>query len=118
MQTFADPSVFPWLCLVLGLLVGSFLNVAIHRLPAMLKRDWRTQSVEVLSEWAEEKSAPATLTGCRGALERIGKEIADGPRYNLFVPRSACPNCGHRISAIENIPLLSYLVLRGRCAAC
>ena len=89
----------PWLLItaatVFGLLVGSFLNVVIPRLPRMLEQGWR-------AECAELAGTPAT----------------SGERYNLVVPRSRCPHCGHPISAIENIPVLSYLALRGRCAGC
>ncbi len=80
---------------VLGLLVGSFLNVVIHRVPRMLEREWAQQAAEVRGE-----DAPA----------------AD--RYDLVVPRSHCPSCGHRIGALENIPLLSWLLQRGKCTAC
>src|ERR1043166_6627293 len=80
---------------VIGLCIGSFLNVVIHRLPKMLDRGWGAQ-------WA----------GVAG-----GAPAAE-PAYNLLVPRSQCPACGHRISALENIPVLSYVVLRGRCSAC
>ena len=80
---------------VLGLLVGSFLNVVIHRLPRMLEQGWHAQCAELRGE----EPAPAT-------------------RYNLVVPRSACPSCGHRITALENVPVLSWLVLRGKCSAC
>jgi leader peptidase (prepilin peptidase) / N-methyltransferase len=89
------PVVFPVTALVLGLLVGSFLNVAIHRLPIMLERRWRLQCQELTGEAA---SASA--------------------RYDLIVPRSRCPHCGHAISAIENVPLLSFLWLRGKCRGC
>lgn len=82
---------------VLGLVFGSFLNVVIHRLPIMLERDWRRQCLE--------------LEGRRPAPEPQA-------RYNLLVPRSQCPSCGHRISALENIPLLSWLWLGGKCAGC
>ena len=89
----------PWLLVtggvLLGLTVGSFLNVVIHRLPRMLEQQWR-------ADCAELAGAPA----------------AAAEKYNLVVPRSGCPQCGHRISAIENIPILSYLALRGRCSAC
>jgi leader peptidase (prepilin peptidase)/N-methyltransferase len=81
--------------LLVGLCVGSFLNVVIHRLPKMLDRGWRLQCAELR-----------------------GEEIADEPAYNLVVPRSACPACGHAISALENIPVVSWLALGGRCKAC
>ncbi len=81
---------------LLGLCVGSFLNVVIHRLPRMMEADWQRQCAELRGE------TPATE-----------------PTYNLATPRSSCPNCGHRISALENIPLISYLfILRGRCSGC
>jgi leader peptidase (prepilin peptidase)/N-methyltransferase len=85
---------------VLGLLVGSFLNVVIHRLPEMLQRSWRIQCQELLGD-------------------EIGA-TGSGPseKYNLVVPRSRCPSCGHGITAVENIPVVSYLLLRGRCSAC
>ena len=90
-----QPAIFVSLIFILGLLVGSFLNVVIHRLPLMLQRDWRAQCASLL-----DQPAPTEET------------------YNLVVPRSACPNCGHVIGALENIPVLSYLALRGRCSAC
>jgi leader peptidase (prepilin peptidase)/N-methyltransferase len=90
-----QPSVFPWLCLALGLAVGSFLNVLIHRLPKMMERDWQEQCAEMRGE-----AAPAA--------EALG----------LARPRSRCPACGHGITAAENIPLLSYVLLRGHCSAC
>lgn len=96
--------VFPWFALVFGLCIGSFLNVVIHRLPRMMEREWREQCELLGSEAAG--AAPA------GAL-------AQSPElYNLIVPRSACPSCGHRIRALENIPVVSWLALRGRCSAC
>jgi leader peptidase (prepilin peptidase)/N-methyltransferase len=114
----AHPLIFPWLCLLLGLLVGSFLNVVIYRLPLILKRDWRQQSVEILGEWAGEQAAPAELAQMRAGFETLAPALAAAPAFNLIVPRSACPHCGHRIGALENIPLLSWLALRGRCAGC
>ncbi len=92
---------------VVGLMVGSFLNVVIHRLPIMMQRDWNEQSAMVLED--------AKLEDCANKLR--GQH--DSPvRYNLVVPRSSCPKCGHGIGALENIPIISYLVLRGRCAGC
>ncbi len=91
----SDPLAYAMVCGLLGLIVGSFLNVVIHRLPKMMERDWRAQCAELNGQAPE----PA-------------------PRYNLLVPRSACPHCGHAISAMENIPMLSYLFLRGKCAGC
>jgi leader peptidase (prepilin peptidase)/N-methyltransferase len=90
-----EPALFTGLVFLLGLAVGSFLNVVIHRLPRMLERDWQAQCAELRGETA--RSAPV---------------------YNLWTPRSACPSCGHQISARENIPVLSWLWLRGRCASC
>ncbi|MEO5765967.1 MAG: A24 family peptidase, partial [Casimicrobiaceae bacterium] len=80
---------------LVGLCVGSFLNVVIHRVPKMLERGWEAQAAEIRGE------APAAH-----------------PSYNLVVPRSACPACGHRIGALENVPVLSWLLLKGRCSAC
>jgi leader peptidase (prepilin peptidase)/N-methyltransferase len=89
------------LACILGLLVGSFLNVVIHRLPKMMEQEWRMQCAE-LNEHHTEKNKPHK----------------PAPAYNLVVPRSACPHCGHEISALENIPLISYLFLRGKCRKC
>lgn len=82
---------------LLGLVIGSFLNVVIHRLPRMLERDWRAQ--------CRELNAQPVDTGLEAP-------------FNLMVPRARCPACGHPITAAENIPVLSYLLLRGRCSAC
>lgn len=89
----------PWIWVVvavcLGLIVGSFLNVVIHRLPIMLEREWREHCAEL-----------------------NGTTVAAGEPYNLVVPRSRCPHCGHLIRAFDNIPIVSYLMLRGRCRHC
>lgn len=95
----AQPAVLPWVALALGLCIGSFLNVVVHRLPKMMEREWREQCAEI----AATPPAPAA---------------APEGRYNLLVPRSACPACGHRITALQNVPVLSWLALRGKCAAC
>src|SRR4030088_931539 len=90
-----QPAVLPWVALALGLCIGSFLNVVIHRLPKMMEREWRAECAAL-----------------------AGEEPSKEERYNLVVPRSRCPGCGHAITALENIPLLSYLALRGKCSAC
>lgn len=95
------PALFVALAGILGLLVGSFLNVVIHRLPKMMENEWREQCAELL--------AP---------IDQAPGHSAQKPTYNLVLPRSACPSCGHRISALENIPVVSYLALGGRCRGC
>lgn len=90
------PASFWVFAAVLGLIVGSFLNVVIYRLPLMLQSAWRDQCHELLD------------------LERQPQT----GRFNLVVPRSRCPHCGHAIGALENIPIFSFIFLRGRCAAC
>ncbi|MCX9132281.1 A24 family peptidase [Aeromonas veronii] len=91
----------PWLYFSLvflfSLMIGSFLNVVIHRLPIMLEREWQAEYRSYFTP-DEEATAPEC--------------------YNLMVPRSACPHCGHAITALENIPLLSWLWLKGRCRDC
>jgi leader peptidase (prepilin peptidase) / N-methyltransferase len=91
----ALPPLFVLVAVLLGLLVGSFLNVVIHRLPLMMQREWKAQCA-----WLD------------------GKEYSDTAAYNLVVPRSACPSCQHPIAWYENIPVLSWLVLKGRCSDC
>ena len=92
---------------VLGLAVGSFLNVVIHRLPRMMERDWNAEIADMFKERGWD--APADL---------IVASDAHKGGFNLVTPRSACPSCGHMITPLENIPVLSYLWLRGRCSAC
>ena len=92
-------------CAIVGLVVGSFLNVVVHRLPRMLERDWDGQAADVL----EHKGLTDVAKKLRGS---------DAPRYNLMTPASTCPQCGHKIQAYENIPILSYVFLRGRCSSC
>jgi len=104
-----QPAVLPWVALTFSLCIGSFLNVLIHRLPRMMEREWREQCAELAAGTGEAQ-------GSARVSPHPAKE-AQG-RYNLFVPRSACPGCGHRITAFENIPLVSWLALRGKCSSC
>ena len=83
------------IAVLFGLMVGSFLNVVIHRLPKMMEQQWRAESAEL-----------------------AGAEPPPAAQYNLVVPRSACPKCGHRIAALENIPIASYIALGGKCSQC
>lgn len=82
-----------------GLMIGSFLNVVIYRLPKMMEKEWLQNCQEL------QNHDPELI-------------IETTPKYNLVVPRSACPKCGHQISALENIPILSFIFLRGKCAGC
>ena len=93
--SFVDPIIFTAACGVLGLLVGSFLNVVIHRLPKIMERDWLGQCAELR-----------------------GEVLPEGEMLTLSRPRSRCPECGHQISALENIPVLSWIVLQGKCSDC
>ncbi|TJZ73117.1 prepilin peptidase [Chitiniphilus eburneus] len=93
-----NPLFYSGFLFVLGLLIGSFLNVVIHRLPKMIEAEFRHECNTL--DLPSEAPLPAK------------------PAYNLMVPRSACPQCGRPISALENIPVLSYLALRGRCRGC
>ena len=96
MDLLADsPALLAAVCGVLGLMVGSFLNVVVHRLPRMMEAQWRAQCAELRGETLPEQAV-----------------------YSLVRPRSACPACGHAIRAHENIPVLGWVALRGRCSAC
>jgi leader peptidase (prepilin peptidase)/N-methyltransferase len=105
-----SPALFIALAALLGLLVGSFLNVVIYRVPIMLERQWRAEC----AHFAQVSDAAPGAPGAPGAA------IPDVPieRFNLLVPGSSCPACAAPIRAHQNIPLLSYAVLRGRCARC
>ena len=113
-----SPAALITVVVVLGLLVGSFLNVVIHRTPKVLVREWRSQSVDIMGEWAQEADAPPTVRAAGNGLAELRTALAAAPRYNLVVPRSACPKCQHKITALENIPVLSWLWLHGQCAGC
>ena len=90
--------------LVLGLLVGSFLNVVIYRLPKMMERDWQNQCRDFLANDGDIASLP--------------NNNAKQEPFNLMVPASRCPHCGHKIKPWENVPIISYIFLRGKCANC
>ena len=92
-----SPEVFAAIAFAFALLIGSFLNVVIYRLPMMMHREWREQCDELQST--------------------EGPEIPDGP-FNLVLPRSRCPSCGKQIQSWQNIPVLSYILLGGQCANC
>ena len=91
----SSPTAFAVVALLVGLLVGSFLNVVIHRLPQMMERQWIREC--------------ATLSG---------QTLEESPPFNLVVPRSRCPACSTQLRAIHNVPVVSWLLLRGRCASC
>jgi leader peptidase (prepilin peptidase) / N-methyltransferase len=97
------PVIFLVSMTLLGLIVGSFLNVVIHRLPIMMQRGWEAECRAFFGE----------TDGRQHSIE-ARPEAA----FNLIVPRSQCPHCGHDIRAVENIPVISYLALRGRCSQC
>jgi leader peptidase (prepilin peptidase) / N-methyltransferase len=110
----------PWMAAVLGLAVGSFLNVVVHRLPLMLERQWWGDVAAQLSDATSytrvfTATAPERLTLAASGLE---KSIAELKPMGLARPASRCPSCGHQIRWFENIPVISWLVLRGRCSAC
>lgn len=90
-----DPRFLAPLLGLFGLLLGSFLNVVVHRLPKMMERDWQTQCAELR-----------------------GEAVALDEPLSLAQPRSRCPHCGHQITALENIPIISWLLLKGRCSSC
>ena len=114
----SSPIALTTVVVLLGLMVGSFLNVVIHRLPVMLRREWNSQAMEVIADWAQREDAPDALRKPAEGLAEVRKLEAKAPRYNIVVPRSACPKCNHAITALENIPVVSYAVLRGRCRTC
>jgi leader peptidase (prepilin peptidase)/N-methyltransferase len=93
--SFVEVMLTPWALALLGLCIGSFLNVVIHRLPQMLDRGWKAECADML-----------------------GVKVDLPPEMTLSAPRSRCPSCGHAIAWYENIPVLSYLWLRGKCSAC
>jgi leader peptidase (prepilin peptidase) / N-methyltransferase len=111
-----QPAVFPWVALFVGLCIGSFLNVVIHRLPKMMERLWLSQAPESIEEAESLKGNPEAARIAAEARTLI-KPIVEQP-LGLATPRSRCPSCGQAIGAIHNVPVLSYLFLRGKCANC
>lgn len=107
----STPALVIAIAFLLGLVIGSFLNVVIHRLPLMMERDWRRQCAELAAEDGREAAD-------RQSPPHAAPQTASEPPFNLVVPRSACPSCKAPIRARHNIPIVSYLLLRGRCAAC
>jgi leader peptidase (prepilin peptidase)/N-methyltransferase len=130
----AEPNAVLIIVGVLGLIVGSFLNVVIYRLPIMMEREWRTQCAQLLRIGAVNKIRHLKKTNffkkLRLSPRRLRKLFAttsfleqpapthSGEVFNLIWPRSRCPHCGHQITALENIPILSYIWQRGKCTAC
>ena len=106
MNLLADPVASVFIATALGLAIGSFLNVVIHRLPKMMERQWRAECAELNDNPSD--APPVTANAAKPNEER----------YNLFVPRSRCPSCAQPITALQNIPIVSYLVLGGKCAGC
>jgi leader peptidase (prepilin peptidase)/N-methyltransferase len=114
----------PWGLALLGLCVGSFLNVVVHRLPTMYMRGWWAFDVADFalsdkrswhSAFGNRNEPPPELATAAGAIR---KQLEASPELTLWRPRSRCPHCGHTLRATENIPLASWLALRGRCSAC
>jgi leader peptidase (prepilin peptidase) / N-methyltransferase len=112
----------PWALGVLGLVIGSFLNVVIHRLPQLLEREWLGDAGGYLQDNAAIArvlgSTPARTAELARQGEALAADVAALPAMSLSRPRSRCPQCGHQLAWHENIPLLGWLRLGGKCAAC
>jgi len=104
------PEIYLTTSFILGLLIGSFLNVVVYRLPIMMDNEWLPDCFELL-----EKQVKKHL---KKEIKNIKKKTSKKPLFNLAVPASRCPSCNHKISALENIPVISYLVLGGVCKSC
>ena len=115
------PFLSPWVLGLFGLCIGSFLNVVIHRVPMMMERDWVLEGTDALSDTealtrcgatkAEADTLAATASAQAERMEKL-------PSFSLAAPRSRCPHCGHQIRWHENLPLLSWLRLGGKCSQC
>ena len=106
---------------LVGLIIGSFLNVVIARIPVMKEREWLGECIGFLRELAgrdADNSTPDTQLATRAVTAFPVDAELEHESFNLMAPRSRCPKCGHAISALENIPVISYIVLRGRCRGC
>lgn len=122
-----NPDDYAWLLspLMLGLLglcIGSFLNVVIHRLPLMMERQWLADSAAQLSDAAELQKAAAWKSaeaeGLARSAQALGLQMEKLPHLGIATPRSRCPHCGHQLAWHENLPLLGWLRLGGKCASC
>lgn len=105
----ANAVVFYGVVAFISLMVGSFLNVVIHRVPIMMERGWRDGVVDYLTDQQEDKEKPLNL--------EFRTELPPEP-FNIAVPRSRCPKCAKEITAVQNIPVISYVMLGGKCAGC
>ena len=110
----------PWALAILGLMVGSFVNVVVHRTPLMLERQWWGDVAAQLSDGASFRRvfAAEAPAGLEHASHALGKALGALRPLTLSRPASRCPSCAHRIRWFENIPLFSWLFLKGRCSAC
>ncbi len=121
-MTISDLLLSPPSLLVLGLMIGSFLNVVVHRQPQILERDWLTDAAAYLQDGGAMARVLGATTVRAAELARQGEalanELAALPRLTLARPRSRCATCGHTLSWQENVPVLSWLLLHGKCSAC
>ena len=116
-----NPAVFQAVVFLLGLIIGSFLNVVIYRYPVMLKHQWHQMSVDYLEESGFKLKNPNSVGPMEEKLQKesaIKESEVDSEPFNFAVPASSCPNCNHKIRIWENIPIISYLLLRGKCSHC
>ncbi len=112
----------PWLLAVLGLMIGSFLNVVIYRLPQILEREWLADAGGYLQDADAVRRVLGSAAARTAELGQQGKALADEvaalPAMSLSRPRSRCPHCGHQLAWHENLPVLGWLRLGGKCSAC
>lgn len=113
-----SPYVFAGFVFVFSLAIGSFLNVVIYRLPVMLEIEWREQAHEFLAQEQEEQQTEGHQPPTNKASALSKNETVEDESFNLAFPNSRCPHCQHEIKPWENIPVISYLILRGKCSNC